>query len=579
MLARNLRWGEQPVPTAVMEQIEIDRETIGHALKDSKLSVPIHQRSYKWEPEHVTDLYQDLAGAIKDDSPEYFLGSIVVVKGRDGGLEVNDGQQRLATSMILLAAIRDYFLKSNDEKTAAIIESDFLLSRNRRTHEVEPKLTLNAQDHDYFVKRVLRRPDDPERKQVRHSKDSHRRIQQAARVAAIHVANIVAPFREQDRSDQLHKWVDYLETGARVIRVTVADDRTAYIIFETMNDRGLQLSAADLLKNRLYGMANERIGEVMERWQAMAGALDALPDPEETLLLYIRHLWISLHGPVRSRFLYDKIRDSIGNKQATIDLSTQLEVNAPRYAALLNSTHELWAGYDPKVRKHVATLAFIGVKQVRPLLLSALDKFTNAEIRKLLESCVSWTVRCLISGVGGGTLEGYYNRAAFEVRADRIGDTEALTKFMLQIIPDDARFEAAAATARVGWSPLARYYLRILQREADGQKEAQYVPSEDTDITLEHILPESPQKGWEHISAEDKLAHSHRLGNLVLLQATRNSSLGNLPYSEKKSELLKSEFSLTREAGEFGQWGPTEITERQKRLAELAVKAWPLRSK
>lgn len=111
------------------------------------------------------------------------------------------------------------------------------------------------------------------------------------------------------------------------------------------------------------------------------------------------------------------------------------------------------------------------------------------------------------------------------------------------------------------------------------KKEAQYVPSEDTDITLEHILPESPQKGWEHISAEDKLAHSHRLGNLVLLQATRNSSLGNLPYSEKKSELLKSEFSLTREAGEFGQWGPTEITERQKRLAELAVKAWPLRSK
>jgi uncharacterized protein with ParB-like and HNH nuclease domain len=129
--------------TAGAEQIEITPETIGHVLKDNELAVPVHQRSYKWEKEQIQDLFQDLAGAIKDNLAEYFLGSIVVVKA-DGRLEVNDGQQRLATSLILLAAIRDYFATHNDSKTANAIESDFILTTHRRTGDQIPKLTLNG---------------------------------------------------------------------------------------------------------------------------------------------------------------------------------------------------------------------------------------------------------------------------------------------------------------------------------------------------------------------------------------------------------------------------------------------------
>ena len=109
------------MPTS-LEQIEIERETIGHALRDRRLFVPMHQRSYAWEDEHVVDLYEDLARAISDGDQEYFLGSIVVVRTAATRFEVNDGQQRLATSTILIAAIRDYFLSSNDEKTASLIE-------------------------------------------------------------------------------------------------------------------------------------------------------------------------------------------------------------------------------------------------------------------------------------------------------------------------------------------------------------------------------------------------------------------------------------------------------------------------
>ncbi len=113
------------MPTS-LERIEIDKETVGHALFEGRLVVPKNQRSYAWEEEHVSDLYKDLAGVISDGDPEYFLGSIVVVRTADNRLEVNDGQQRLATSAILLAAIRDYFHRAGDQRTASLIEERYL---------------------------------------------------------------------------------------------------------------------------------------------------------------------------------------------------------------------------------------------------------------------------------------------------------------------------------------------------------------------------------------------------------------------------------------------------------------------
>lgn len=560
-----------------VDRISIDPETIGHVLKDSRLRVPLHQRSYAWKDEHVLDLYQDLTKAIRDGDSEYFLGSIILVKSPEGHLEVNDGQQRLATSVILLAAIRNYFYRTGDQKTSGIIESEFLFSVNRKTHETLPRLQLNVEDNDYFVRRVLHLPDSVERKAAITSKESHKKIDAAAKLAAKHVKEIVAPFREQDKTGHLHDWVEYFERSARIIKVTVSDASTAYVIFETMNDRGLQLSAADLLKNHLYGLAEDRLQEAVERWQSMAGALATLPDQDETTVTYIRHMWISLHGPTRTRQLYEKIKEEVKNKQGAIDLATELSTNAPRYAALLTPSHEVWNPYDPTVRKHVDTLGTLGMKQVRPLLRSALERFPKSEIPKLLKACVCWSVRCLIAGIPSGTLEGYYGRNAFDIREKKIATVKELTKKMLEVIPDDVQFEAAVSTVRVSQAFLARYYLRALQRVVDGEKEPQYVPNDGGEVTLEHIMPQIPGPEWKTVKPEDHGTFVNRLGNLVLLQATPNSDLGNIGYLTKKKNLQASAFSLSREAGSYTKWSPDQIAERQKRLAELAVKTWPLK--
>src|SRR5437016_1550269 len=92
--------------------IQFDHVGIGRALANHRLSVPVNQREYSWEDEQVKEVFQDLQRSI--DQGAYFLGTIVLTRGKGGALEVADGQQRLATITILLAAIRDYFHKKKD---------------------------------------------------------------------------------------------------------------------------------------------------------------------------------------------------------------------------------------------------------------------------------------------------------------------------------------------------------------------------------------------------------------------------------------------------------------------------------
>ena len=90
------------------ETIGFEHKGIGSALAHNILAVPPNQREYSWEEEHVS-LLSDFTNAIDNNQSTYFLGTIVLTKGADDTPEVSDGQQRLATTTIVLAAIRDYF--------------------------------------------------------------------------------------------------------------------------------------------------------------------------------------------------------------------------------------------------------------------------------------------------------------------------------------------------------------------------------------------------------------------------------------------------------------------------------------
>ncbi|MBT3047252.1 MAG: DUF262 domain-containing HNH endonuclease family protein [Candidatus Thiodiazotropha sp. (ex Clathrolucina costata)] len=557
-----------------LDKIDIELIGIGRALLNKNLAVPMYQRSYAWEEKHVIDFFQDISKAISEGDSEYFLGSIVTTKNDTTRPEVADGQQRLATTTILLAAIRDSFYNTDDKARASTIASTYLYKQDLATLAVIPKLKLNENDNDFFLKRILCNPDDEDRA-ILPSKPSHNKINNAAILAKNHISSIS---NSSESTAKLAQLVDYIADSLRVIWVSVSDDSNAFTIFETLNDRGLSLAISDLLKNYLFGIAGDRLPEVQQKWLSTVGTLESI-DNEEMLVTFIRHWWSSKYGLVREKDLYEHIKKRVRNKQQAVEFASEISKNAILYVAILNTGHEIWQNYGPTAKQHMETLNLMRMIQIRPLLLSIFDKFSTNDIKKSLRMMVSWVVRFLITGgLGGGTLENHYSQRAKEIRDGNISSANDLVEKLTNIIPNDSQFKTAFTTATVSKQYLARYYLRVLENQAKGETDPELIPNDNQEIVnLEHILPQSPSSTWNHISDEDQATHMKRLGNLALMQIKINTEAGNDSFSFKKPFFSKSHYVLTSMVNKNDSWDTDAINSRQVYLADLAIKAWPLK--
>jgi hypothetical protein len=192
---------------------------------------------------------------------------------------------------------------------------------------------------------------------------------------------------------------------------------------------------------------------------------------------------------------------------------------------------------------------------------------------------VAWSVRGLIvGGIGGGTAEKAYCRAAVKIRSGEIKTTKELRGELATILPSDSKFVDAIAVARVPKANLARYYLLALERGKRGDAEPEFVPnSNEDDVNLEHVLPKraSANEWGSQFNTDERRDYLHRLGNLCLLQKGPNGRIGSKPFAAKKALLAKSEFTLTSEIAAVSDWTKDAIKERQARLAALAAKVWP----
>ncbi|MFC1825435.1 HNH endonuclease family protein [Thermodesulfobacteriota bacterium] len=408
------------------------------------------------------------------------------------------------------------------------------------------------------------------------TKGSHRKISDAAILAKKFVSKIA---KAQNTTQRLADIVEYVQDSVKVIWVEVGNDANAFTIFETLNDRGLMLAISDLLKNYLFGRSDDRLPEVQQRWMNMMGALDLLDD-EGIAVTYIRHMWSSKHGLVREKELYSHITKHIRNKNHTVAFATELSDNAKLYTAILNPSNELWEKYGDTTRNHMETLNLLRMIQIRPLLLAVLGNFSVKEIQKALRLLVSWAVRFLIvGGLGGGTLEKHYSESGKAIRDNKIKTVKQLSEKLKKILPNDARFENAFSTATVSKQYLARYYLRVLEKEALGESDPELIPNDNVEVVnLEHVLPLHPDTtAWNNFDDEDHSFYVRRLGNMALLKTRINTDAGNDSFKYKKTFYKKSNYSLTKEISKSKSWDKRAIEDRQTKLSELAVTAWPLR--
>ncbi len=554
-------------------RIEFQEIGLGGILRAYRLKVPSNQREYSWTEKEVTTLFTDLAKAISNErTQDYFLGTIVTIPRAHDVLEVADGQQRLATTAILLAEIRNY-LKPSEELISESIEKEFLTDIDREKRQRVAKLTLNLDDNEFFCKML-----EANRKEVPlGNNSSHKRLKDAFSLAKKQVGKIVAGFDKKDHGDTLNRWIKFLEHGAQVILLKVPTVANAYKMFETLNDRGLKTSQADLVKNYLFGQSEDRLAEVQQKWARMKSSLESLEE-EDITVTFLRQAMIAIRGHLRESEVYEKVQERVKGPQSAVQFLTQLEAMAVTYVAIFNPEHERWNQYPDTIRRAIQTLNLLNIKGIRPLMLAVAAQFQPKEASEAFRTFISWGVRFIItSNTSRGSIDEVLADAANKVFLEDITSSDGIRKKVSDTIPLDEEFRKAFETAAVSKAQFARYYLRSLEMAAKDEATPWFIPNDDKQvINLEHVLPQSPGQNWPDFTEDDLRIYSRKIGNLALLLAKTNSDLQSADFKVKKSVYKNSPYELTRMIASNKVWTKNEIALRQKTLADFAVKAWPL---
>ena len=187
------------------------------------------------------------------------------------------------------------------------------------------------------------------------------------------------------------------QDAVKVVRLNVQSEVNAYTVFETLNDRGLDLSVLDLAKNHLFGRANDPtvLRDMQGRWTQMTANLTNVKADD-----FLKAWWTSRHGRVQNPQLFARFKERASHRTAAVEVSRDLLPTSEKYAALEVADDPLWAEYSEKARERVRNLKLLSAQQIHPVSLSALDKFGGRELERLLH-----LLEVIIVGyqlVGGG---------------------------------------------------------------------------------------------------------------------------------------------------------------------------------
>lgn len=551
------------------------RQLMGNGLR---YLIPRFQRDYSWDQDQWEDLWQDLTTTLDaGETGAHYMGYLVLKTTDNKAFEVIDGQQRLTTlSLVALTAIKqlDHLASDGVEPEANRQRRDAL--RNAFIGYLDPvtllprsKLVLNRHNDRYYQDFLVPLQPLPQR-----GRNSSENLLRRA------FDWLLARLRELDGAKDGAEIARFLERAADALFftvITVTDELNAFTVFETLNARGVRLSPTDLLKNYLFSVVfhdsdNAEEMEALERrWEALVGGLGA-----ESFTGFLRVHWNSSNKLVRESDLFKQVRRSIHDRGGVFDLLRRLENDQATYTALANPEDTYWT---PAERPWARLLRLFSVRQHWPLILAAARRLPRETLESLLRACTIISFRYnVIGGQATSEQERVYNDVALKIARAELLSERAVITALAPIYPSDERFRLAFVEKMLPQgsarnAKVARFILFELERHITGT-------SHDTEsplYTLEHVLPQRPEIGWEQFSTADLDANVDRLGNFTLLRRGDNDQAGRRPYAEKLPIYQASEFAITRRIAENNaEWTPARVDARQHWMANQATAIWRL---
>ena len=573
--------------------------------KPGQFAVPWHQRYYDWNAEQVEELLHDVNEAVIAERQSYFLGSIMLVEGKDAW-EINDGQQRLITISLILASFCRRFANGGEQpdrgRELQAMRLLFVLPDNTLTVLQEsaghqPRIEPARHDRFHFES-VVRG----------HDIGANGKL-----TAAWHnVENFVGGMNAKQREHFFDFLINNLEVG--VLYVPPTEDTNA--VFEALNGRGKTLDHLDLIRNHLYSYfaspdAVEYRITVHHSLERVITICRSSKKAEDYLRCFLQgqfgflpktRFYRGARAEIRARangggrgYVYDLVRDL--SEHSVVELYRNIAASTPDedfVSVFLRSsrTH----GAKRNLETYLAELR--GYKVAHPIAFALLRKFLlardeDSKSRRIIARKINQCLSDLTSFVMRITFclskfESSRYEANFAKCAKRITDTRSVNDLSILAdlreydelkIMDNDHFINLLTSKRVSSSTSANRAKRLLFG-INAQKQIDASALNFNACTVEHILPQSPlhREGWTGFSREggDLGEWVQQIGNLTLLaEGDRYSSVEfNRGFAAKRSVFERSIFDVTRDVAQYDDWTPRAISARSRQLAIVASLVW-----
>jgi uncharacterized protein with ParB-like and HNH nuclease domain len=565
---------------------------------ETRYKVPDYQRDYSWTTNEVDVLWTDLKNATNNSS-EYFMGTIVlkVDKGDvEEQFEIVDGQQRLATFSILFSVIhkiakgftshKELFSDvKRDKESEKLTNKIISIAMNRLREPSEPDnyyLQLNRKDGPIFKKIIEAEGpvllSDTEKRIIK----SESRLKKTEKMF---FSKITEDFKGQNALVELNKFLIHIVKKLRFITIEVKSDYDAFLLFESLNSKGMELSVSDLVKNKMLMHTDQKNNdELLNNWAEMMRLVGASRvNPVE----FIRVYWEAIQNTnTTKKELYKYVSKHIelnNTIEFSVDLkghAENLSTYADRNLVFPSSIHLKEDGLS-----YCGELNYLKYTTCYPVLMYTYEH-KEALFGKVAQLSLSFLFRWITVGdnsVGGA--KKVFDDVLNNLKNAKLSEDEIIAPFFSEKEKiGDKPFKKNISNFKTQDNSIAKY---ILSKEFLYHSKGEAIPNH-SEIHLEHILPQNT-KLWEEdgfeitdgTTIEDWVYH---IGNMVLLNKTINSKIKNQIFNKKYKEYKDSPFPVTNKIYHSVKktvkpvWGVEHIVNRGKDLSKIAHKIWPLDS-
>lgn len=544
--------------------------------------IPLYQRPYSWTTEHVGELLDDLMNFIRNNGNidvlemnPYFLGSVVLIKGDEPRSQIVDGQQRLISLIILLSALRQ-LVQSDDAKAI----TEFIHQEGNRMMGTPDhyRLTLREKDAKFFQEYI-----QDEMGITKLCNINPDNLSETRKNIFENASFLLSQLKELQESERT-VLAKFILNRCYLVVVTTPDFNSAYRIFSILNDRGLDLSHADILKADIIGkIPNNQQDLYAEKWDNVEEMLG-------------RDIFQDLFAHIRMIYRKSRSKDTILNEVRQYvkpDNKPQYFINnvlIPYSDAFYKIKYEKFTsnshGKDRNVSKKINCLLswlnrIDNFDWVPPsvLYVSFNDDKQDQLIRFFMD----------LERLAAVLMIQRYN---INKRIDRYGkilsaieQDESLYKndSPLQLTPQERReiLKILNSDDIYSYKNVSRYVLLRLDSEISEGTAIYDYPV----ITVEHVLPQNPPPDslWNEWfpTPKDHRKYVNCLGNLVLLSRKKNSSANNYDFEKKKRKYFANDsgispFVITMKVLDEQVWTPEVIESRKSELVKIAKSMWRL---